>query len=53
MRKYSAENVTENEQLNLDYALQMFQLRPTTLLSIPWGLTLLSGAHSLITLPPG
>ena len=46
----NAEDITVNEQLNLEYAHRVFQLRATTLLSIPWGLKMPGGAHSFISL---
>lgn len=42
------EDITLNEQLNLDHAHQAFLLRPTALLSIPWGLTIPRDTHSLL-----
>ena len=40
------EDVTVNEQLNLEYA----QLRASTLLAIPWGLKVPRGAYSIVSL---
>ena len=43
------EDIKVNEQLNLEFAHRVFQPRPTTLLSIPWGLKMPRGASGVST----